>query len=94
MIFFGSEIKDARFVRGQHNFDWVEGETLAGALFFREFLYKSASETVHDSVRRIIFVSVAIELVPHDDCPVGLETICTGLQVAFSFKLALIIVFV
>ena len=94
MIFFGSEIKHSRFVRWQHNFDWVEGETLAGALFFREFLYKSASETVHDSVRRIIFVSVAIELVPHDDCPVGLESICTGLQVAFSFKLALIIVLV
>ena len=94
MIFFGSEIKDARFVRWQDNFDWVEGETLAGALFFREFLYKSASETVHDSVRRIIFVSVAIELVPHDDCPVGLESICTGLQVAFTFKLTLIIVLV
>jgi hypothetical protein len=94
LIFFGSEIKDARFVRWQDNFDWLEGETLSGALFFSEILYKSASETVHDSVRRIIFVSVAIELVPHDDCPVGLETICTGLQVAFSFKLALIIVFV
>jgi hypothetical protein len=45
-------------------------------------------------VSRVIFVSVAIELVPHDDCPVGLESICTGLQVAFTFKLALIIVLV
>jgi len=94
LIFFGSEIKDARFVGWQHNFDWVKGETLAGTLFFREFLNKSAGETVHDSVRRVIFVSVAIELVPHDDCPVGLESICTGLQVAFSFKLALFIVLV
>jgi hypothetical protein len=94
LIFFGSEIKDARFVRWQHNFHWVEGETLAGTLFFGEFLNKSASETVHDSVRRVIFVSVAIEFVPHDDCPVGLETICTGLQVAFAFKLVLFIVLV
>ena len=94
MIFFGSEIKDARFVRWQDNFDWVERETLAGTLFFGEFLDKSASETVHNSVRGVIFVSVAIELVPHDDCPVGLETICTGLQVAFTFKLVLFIVLV
>ena len=94
MIFFGSEIKDARFVWWQDNFDWVERETLAGTLFFGEFLDKSASETVHDPVRGVIFVSIAIELVPHDDCPVGLETICTGLQVAFAFKLVLFIVLV
>ena len=49
---------------------------------------------MHDSVHRIIFVPVAIELIPHDDCPVGLETICTGLQVAFTFKLVLFIVLV
>jgi hypothetical protein len=49
---------------------------------------------MHDSVHRIIFVSIAIELIPHDDCPVRLESICTGLQVAFAFKLVIVIVLV
>ena len=92
MIFFRCKIKNPRFVRWQHNFDRVQSETLAGALFFRQLLDKSASETVHDSVHRIIFVPVAIELITHDDCPVGLESVCTGLQVAFAFKLVIIIV--
>ena len=45
-------------------------------------------------MHRIIFVSVAIELIPHDDCPVRLESICTGLKVAFAFKLVIVIVLV
>jgi hypothetical protein len=49
---------------------------------------------VHDPVGRIIFISVAIELIPHDDCPVSLESIGSGLQVAFAFKEVLIIVLV
>jgi hypothetical protein len=42
----------------------------------------------------IIFVPVAIELIPHDDCPVSLESVCTSLQIAFPFKLVIIIVLV
>lgn len=59
-----------------------------------QVLNEGACETVHDSVKCIIFVSIAVEFVAHYDSPVRFEPVSSRLQIALAFKECVLFSFV
>jgi hypothetical protein len=45
-------------------------------------------------VDSVVFVAVTIQLVPHNDCPVGLEAVSPCFQVALSLEECVLLVLV
>ena len=75
------KVEDARLVRREHDLYRVELSSSIWALFLRDFLDKSASQTMHDSVIRVLSVPVAEDLVSLQNGPMLLKAVGLSFQV-------------
>lgn len=93
MLLLGLEVEHARLVRGQHDLDGPENDSLALAVFLGQVLDEGPSQRVHHAVQSIVLVSVAVELIPHDYRPVGLEAVCPRLKEALPLEQGVLLCF-
>jgi hypothetical protein len=79
LLVFGCEIEHARLIWRENDLHGPENEVLALACLLWQVFNEGTRETVHDSVKSVIFIAVTVEFIAHNDSPVGLKAICTSL---------------
>lgn len=85
MLLQGAEIQDSGLVGREYDFDWVESALIGRGHLLWELLDECTYEAMHHSVNWVILLSVAIDLIAHDDTPMLLESVALSLEVALSF---------